>query len=160
MKSKTATFFVCGIRYDKTMEDGSQKRVTEQYVIDALSFTEAEERIMKEWEAYANGEYELKTCAIAPFSEVFFSDDDAADKWYKATLAFITIDEKTAKEKRTKVCYLVQAGSMGGALKSIESMMNGTMIDYVTTSLQETRYMDVFLYEKETDDDGGIETEA
>jgi len=160
MRSKTATWFVCGIRYEKTMEDGLQKRVTEQYVIDALSFTEAEERITEEMSSYISGEYEVKTCAIAPFKEVFFSEDASADKWYKAKLDFITIDEKTEKEKRTHVFYLVQAGSIGKALKNIEEVMGGTMIDYVVMSLQETTIWDVFEYKKESDDDGGSEATA
>ncbi len=159
MRSKTAIWFVCGISYEKTMGDGIQKRVTENYVIDALSFTEAEERIVKEMESYISGGFDVKTCAIAPFKEVFFADGDAADKWYKARLDFISFDEKTEKEKRTKVCYLVNAGTIGEALKNINDVMGGTMIDYVTTSLQETNYWDVFEYKKQTDD-GGSEGEA
>lgn len=157
MRSKIATYFICGIRYEKTMEDGLQKRVTEQYVINALSFTEAEERIIEEMSSYISGEFEVKTCAIAPFKEIFFSEDASADKWYKAKLDFIFIDERTEKEKRTHVYYLVQAGSMGSALKNIESVMGGTMIDYVVISLQETAIMDVFEYKEKSDDDGGSE---
>lgn len=159
MRSRTAQWFVCGIRYEKVMEDGLQKRVTENYVIDALSFMEAEERIIEEMSQYIGGEFDVKKCAIAPFSEVFFSDDATADKWYKAKLDFITINEKTGREKRSHVCYLVQAGSMGGALKNIEEVMGGTMIDYVVMSLQETNLFDVFEY-KPKDDDGGSEGEA
>lgn len=160
MRSKTATWFVCGIRYEKTMEDGLQKRVTEQYVIEALSFTEAEERIIGEMSSYISGEFDVKKCATAPFKEVFFSDEDTADKWYKAKVDFISIDEKTEKEKRTHVYYLVQAGSMGKALKSIDEVMGGTMIDYVVMSLQETAIWDVFEYKKKSDDDGGSEATA
>ena len=160
MRSRTATWFVCGIRYEKTMEDGTQKKVTEQYVIDALSFTEAEERIIEEMASYISGESDVKTCAIAPFKEVFFSENATDDKWYKAKLDFITIDEKTEKEKRTHVCYLVQAGSIGGALKAINEVMGGTMIDYSVMALQETTYWDVFEYKKQSEDDGGSEAEA
>jgi hypothetical protein len=103
--------------------------------------------------SYISGEFDVKTCAIAPFSEVFFSDDDSADKWYKASIDFIAYDEKSDKEKRTKVCYLIQANTIDGALKSIHSVMDGTMIDYVITSLQETKYWDVFEYAKKTNDD-------
>ena len=82
----------------------------------------------------------------APFKEIFFSDDEMADKWYKAKLQFITIDEHTEKEKRTKVTYLVQAGSFEGARKNIDEVMGGTMIDYVISSVSETNIMDVFEY--------------
>ncbi len=154
MRSKTAQWFVCGIRYEKTMEDGLQKKVTENYIIDALSFTEAEERITEKMSSYISGEFEVKTCAIAPFKEVFFADDNLSDKWYKAKLDFITIDEKSEKEKRTHVCYLVNALTIGDALKNINDVMGGTMIDYVVISLSETNYWDVFEYKKLSDDDG------
>ena len=71
-----------------------------------------------------------------------------ADKWYKAKLAFITIDEKTEKEKRSNVNYLVQAGSFGSAMRAIDEVMGGTMIDYVILSIAETTLWDVFEYKK------------
>lgn len=160
MRSKSAQWFVCGIRYEKTMEDGTQKKVTENYIIDALSFTEAEERIIEEMSSYINGEYDVKTCAIAPFREVFFDEADQSDKWYKAKLDFITIDEKTEKEKRAHVCYLVNADSIGGALKSIKEVMGDSMIDYVVMSIAETNYFDVFEYKKKSDNDGESEAGA
>lgn len=122
MRSKTATYFICGIRYGKVMEDGSEKKVTEQYVIDALSFTEAEERITEEMSAYISGEFDVKTCAFAPFTEIFFSGDDNADKWYKAKIDFISFDEKSGKEKRSHSYYLVQAGSIGNALTMLRTV--------------------------------------
>ena len=109
MRSRTANWFICKIRYEKTMEDGLQKMVTEIYVVDALSFTEAEARIVEEMSSYISGEFEVWEIDRAVFKEIFFSDEDMADKWYKAKLQFITIDEKIDKEKRTNVYYLVQA---------------------------------------------------
>ena len=159
MRTKSATYFICGIRYEKTMEDGLQKKVTEQYVIDALSFTEAEERITEEMSAYISGEFDVKTCAFAPFTEIFFSGDDNADKWYKAKIDFVSFDEKSGKEKRSHNYYLVQAGSIGSALSNIDFVMGGTMIDYVVMSIQETPIIDVFEYKVKSDDGGGS-TEA
>ena len=149
MRSRTATWFECKIAYEKTMDDGLQKKVSENYVVDALSFTEAEKRIMEEMSNYISGEFTVKDIKIAPYGEIFFSDEEMADKWYKAKLQFITIDEKTEKEKRTPVIYLVQAGTVNGALKNIEEMMGGTMIDYVIASVTETTIMDVFEYGKD-----------
>lgn len=146
MRSRTANWFICKIRYEKTMEDGLQKMVTEIYVVDALSFTEAEARIMEEMSSYISGEFEVWEIDRAVFKEIFFSDEDMADKWYKAKLQFITIDEKTDKEKRTNVYYLVQAGSFEGARKNIDEAMGGSMIDYVISSVSETKTMDVFEY--------------
>lgn len=153
MRSRTAIWFECKIGYEKTMEDGLQKKVTENYVVDALSFTEAEKRIMEEMSCYISGEFTVKDIKIAPYKEIFFSDEEMADKWYKAKLKFITIDEKTEKEKSTNVNYLVQAGTLNGAVKNIESVMGGTMIDYVIAAVNETTLMDVFEYKKVTKED-------
>ena len=148
MRSRTANWFECKIRYEKTMDDGLQKKVTESYVVDALSFSEAEERIIEEMSAYISGDCTVQDIKKAAYGEIFFSDDASADRWYKAKLQFITIDEKTEKEKRSSVNYLFQAGTMNGAMKNIEEGMGGTMIDYSIASVQETQLMDVFEYKK------------
>ena len=144
MRSRTAIWFECKIAYEKVMEDGLQKKVKESYVVDALSFTEAEARIMEEMSSYISGEFTIEDIKIAAYKEIFFSDEELADKWYKAKLQFITIDEKTEKEKRSNVTYLVQAGSLKGAVGNIESVMGTTMIDYVIAAVSETTLMDVF----------------
>ena len=144
MRSRTATWFECKIRYEKTMEDGMQKKVTEAYVVDALSFSEAEEHIIEEMSSYISGEFNVTDIKKAPYGEIFFSDQEMADRWYKAKLQFITLDEKTEKEKRSNVNYLVQAGSFNGAVKNLEEVMGGTMIDYSIVSVNETTLMDVF----------------
>lgn len=130
------------------MEDGLQKKVTEAYVVDALSFTEAEQRIMEEMSSYISGEFEVSDIKKAAYKEIFFSDEELADRWYKAKLQFITIDEKTEKEKRSNVNYLVQAGTLNSAVKNIDEVMGGTMIDYVIAAVTETSLMDVFEYKK------------
>jgi hypothetical protein len=144
MRSRTSNWFETAIRYDKTMEDGMTKKVIENYVVDALSFGEAEERITEEMSAYISGEFEVKNINPAAFKEVFFSENDNDDRWYKAKLAFITIDEKTEKEKRSSVTYLVQAATLNGAVKNIDEVMGGTMIDYVISNISETKFMDVY----------------
>lgn len=148
MRSRTAQWFECKIRYEKVQEDGLQKKVTEGYVVDALSFTEAEERIIEEIASDISEEFKVADIKQASYKEIFFSDDGMADKWYKAKLAFITIDEKTEKEKRSNVNYLVQAGSFGSAMRAIDEVMGGTMIDYVILSIAETTLWDVFEYKK------------
>lgn len=100
MRSRTANWFLCKIRYEKIMDDGLQKKVTEQYVVDGLSFTEAEARIIDQMSQQISGEFEVLEIDRCAFKEVFFSDMESADKWYKSKLQFITIDEKTAKEKK------------------------------------------------------------
>ena len=153
MRSRTAIWFECKVRYEKTMEDGMPKKVVEIYTVDALSFSEAEERIMEEMSSYVSGEIDIVDLKIAQYKEIFFADSDLADKWYKAKLAFITIDEKTDKEKKTSVFYLVNAGNINSAIKNIDEVMGGTMIDYQTLNVSETNIMDVFEYKKKEKDD-------
>lgn len=149
MRSRTANWFICKIRYEKTMDDGLQKKVTEQNVVDAISFTEAEARIIEEMSQYIIGEFDVVEIDRCVFKEIFFSDEEMADKWYKSKLQFITIDEKTEKEKKTSVYYLVQGSSLENARKNIDEVMGGTMIDYVISSVSETKIMDVFEYKAE-----------
>ena len=153
MRSRTAMWFECRIKYEKTMDDGLQKKVSETYVVDALSFTEAEQRIMEEMSSYISGEFEVADIKKAVYKEIFFSDAEMADRWYKTKLQFITIDEKTEKEKRSAVNYLVQAGTLNGAVKNIDEVMSGTMIDYVIASISESTLMDVFEYGKDKKED-------
>lgn len=147
-------WFETKVEFEKTIDDGSQKKVKEAYTVDALSFTEAEEKITEEMSAYISGEFNVKNIAEASYKEIFFSDLASADKWYKAKLQFISLDEKTDKEKRSNVYYLVQAGSFMQAVKNIEEVMGTTMIDYVISSVTETAIMDVFEHnaKKEADD--------
>ena len=149
MRSRTATWFECKIRYEKVMEDGLQKKVTEQYVVDALSFSEAEKRIIEEMSAYISGEFEVTDVKKAQYKEVFFSDAANDDRYYKAKLQFITIDERTEKEKRSNVTYLVQAATFDGAVKNINDVMGDTMIDYEKSNIAETKIMDVFEHKKQ-----------
>lgn len=144
MRTKSATWFEVGIRYRKTQEDGSEKTVTERYAVDALSFTEAETAITEEMEAYISGEFKIKSEVQANYGEVWFSDNDDDDKWYKAKLSYIIIDERTEKEKRTNVTYLVQAKSMHRALKNIDEVMDKSLADYEVVGLQETKVLEVF----------------
>lgn len=148
MRSIHSEWFETKIKYDKTAEDGSIKSVSEQYVVDALSFTEAEKTILEEMKTYISGDFTVTDIKKASYKEIFFSDMEKDDKWYKAKLQFVTIDEKTEKEKRSTVYYLVQAGSLQGAVKNVDEVMGSTMIDYVFSSLAETQIMDVFEHEK------------
>ena len=148
MRSRTAMWFECKIRYEKIMEDGLPKKINDVYVVDALSFSEAEERIIEEMSSYISGEIEIVDVKIDPYREIFFADDNLADQWFKAKLSFITIDERTDKEKRTSMMYLVNAGNISSAINNIDKVMSGTMIDYVTTSISATKIFDVFEYKK------------
>ena len=144
MRSKTSTWFETKVRYEKTMDDGREKNVTEVFVVDALSFTEAETKIIEEMSAYTSGETFIKAITRATYSEVFFSDNTEDDKWYRTKLAFITLDENTGKEKKTFISYLVQAKNIDKARSYIKEVMNSTMIDYDVASISETPVLDIF----------------
>ena len=144
MRSRTSDWYETKIRYEKTMEDGMQKKITEQYVVDALSFTEAENSIIEEMSSYISGEFKITDIKHAAYHEIFFSDNMNDDKWYKTKLQFITIDEKSEKEKKTAVNYLVQASSLPMAVTHIDEVMGSTQIDYVIASVAETMIMDVY----------------
>lgn len=153
LRSRTSTWFECKVRYEKTQEDGSEKLVNELYVVDALSFTEAEASIIDNMSVYVSGEFKVANINPANYNEIFFSDIDDDDLWFKARLAFITIDEKKDKEKRTYVKkrtyvnYLIQAKSIERAKRYVDEVMGKTMIDYELKSLSETKIFDVFEHE-------------
>lgn len=138
--------FECGIRYEKTMEDGSQRKVMELYIVQACSFTEAEARFTREMSAFISGESEVVSEKITNYSEIVPSASAEADKWYKVKLNYLTINERTCKEKKTPMLYLVQAKDIDDARRLTDAFMSPTAIDYTTEAVQETKIMDVFLY--------------
>ena len=144
MRSRTATFFEATVRYDRQTEDSTIKKVSELYVLTVLSFSEAEARIIKEITPFVSGDFDVTKLAIAPYREVFFTDSATDDRWFRAKLYFVAIDEKTAKEKRTAMNYLVQAADIESARKNIEQLMPSTAIDYEISSIAETKVLDVF----------------
>lgn len=148
MRSKTSIWFETKYRYEKTMEDGTQKKVTEQYVVEAMSFGEAEAVIAQEMAAYVKGEAEVRAVAIAPYTEVLLSDSDKDNKFYKVKVAFITIDERNGKERKNSNIYLVQAPSTAQAERYIKDYFAHTMIDYEVQAVKETQIIDLFEYHK------------
>ena len=143
-------WFECKVRYEKTMENGMVKKITEPYVVDAMSFTEAESRIIEIISHYVSGEFTIADIKRANYSEVFFNED--GDRWFKAKVQFITIDEKSGAEKRSSTNMLVQASNLRDALDKIDEGMKGTMSDYVVAAVNETAIMDVYPYEVKADD--------
>lgn len=143
----TNNWFECKIRYKKVMENGMIKKVTELYLIDALSFTEAESRIIEELTPFISGEFTVADIKRANYSELFPCEEDAADKWYACKLEFVTLDEKKGTEKKTKSNVLVQAADLRDAMKKLEENMKETMADYNAVCIKETLIMDVFTYQ-------------
>ena len=141
-------WFECKVRYDKTMETGLLKKVTETYVVEALSFTEAERRFIEEMRPLISGEFIVTDIKRAKLTELFESIDAAADRWFKAKVAYITLDKVSGAEKRTNQTMLVQATDFRAAVKELDKGMEGTLGDWVIVSITETNIMDVFHYVK------------
>lgn len=142
-------WFECKIRYEKTMENGMNKKVTEPYLVDALSFTEAEARIIEEMTPFISGEFTVSDIKRANYSELFPSEEESADRWFKCKLVFITLDKKSGAEKKTSTQVLVQAADLRDAVKKLDEGMKGTMADYQIASVAETAIMDVYPYSAE-----------
>lgn len=143
------TWFEVKIRYEKTMDNGMSKNVTEPYLFDALSFTESEGKCIQEMTPFITGEFTVSDIKRANYSEIFFSQEDAADRWFKCKLMFITLDEKSGAEKKTATHVLVQASDLRDAVKKLDEGMKGTIADYQIASVAETAIMDVYPYIQE-----------
>ena len=143
------TWFECKIRYEKTMENGLVKKVNEPYLVDALSFTEAEARIIEEITPFVTGEFTVSDIKRANYSELFPSDEEAADKWFKCKLVFIMLDEKSGAEKKSSTQVLVQAADLRDAVKKLDEGMKGTMADYEIALVSETPIVDVYPFHAE-----------
>lgn len=137
-----AQWIKTSVRFDKTMENGAIKKVTEPYLVDALSFTEAEARIIEEVTPYISGEFTVSAVNKSKVSEIFW--DASGDRWYQVKAALITIDEKTGAEKRSNTVFMVQASDFKSAYDNFMQGMKGTMADFEIVGITETAIMDVF----------------
>lgn len=140
------TWFEVKVSYDKLMENGIEKKVSEPYLVDALSHAEAEARAIEELNPYISGEFTIATVRRAKINEMFFNEN--GDRWFKAKVNFIIMDGKTGAEKKTSVQMYAQACDIKEALAVVEKGMSGTMADYIISELKETQIMDVFIYGK------------
>lgn len=136
-------YFECRVSYDKTLESGAIKQVTESYLVEAMSFTEAEARITEEMQPYMSGEFSVSAVNRRKYEDVLLNDD--RDKLYHVKLMFITIDEKTATEKRKPSYLLVQARDIADVLSQVEILMSDSVTDYDIVSVSESRILDVFV---------------
>jgi len=138
-------WFECKATYEKMLENGMQKKVTEPYLVDALSFTEAEARTIEELQPYITGDFTVATVRRAKISELFFNEK--GDRFFKFKVFFITLDEKSGAEKRTAATMIAQACTVKEAISVLEEGMKNTMADYSIASVSETMIMDIFPFE-------------
>ena len=142
-----ALWFECRVRYDKMKENGIVAKVNEPYLVDALTFTDAEARIIEKVTPFISGEFSVSVAKKTKISEIFYDESDYADKWYLVKFDFISLDEKSGREKKSRNLILVQAGDFENALGRFQDGMKGVMSDYRIFSITETQYMDVYPYE-------------
>ena len=140
--TRTGLWFECRIRYDRMQGDGSVKRVTEPYLVDAVSFTEVEARIIEEMTPFISGDFSIPAIKKTNIAEIFYTE--GCDKWWLVKYNVITIDERSCKERRTAVYVMVQADNQQGATDRFNKAMEGTIADYEIEKVAETKIMDVF----------------
>ena len=141
-------WFECKIKYEKNAGDGKIINVGETYLIDAMSFTEAEARIIEEMKPFISGEFKVENIKRSRIYEMFPNEN--GDKWYRCKVFFISLDEEKGVEKRTGATMLVQAVDVKGAWDGIQEGMKGSMADFEIASIAETMIMDVYPYGSET----------
>lgn len=143
MKQISGTWFECKVRYEQTQEDGMNKMVTETYVYKAADFGDAYDKATKDTSTSISGEFGITAMKIAQYGEVVMQDDRTEEKYYRVKVIFITLDEKTLKEKKTACYYLVNADSVEKARKYADTILSGSMIDFVIEAVQEAKIIDV-----------------
>ncbi len=145
--------YECGVRYDKTAANGMIKKVTELYLVDAISFAEAEARVTGEMAPYASADFDVVTVKRTNYSEIV-GNPLACDKWFKAKIMYITLDEKSAKEKKQAVYLIVRASDINDAHRCVVDRMKGSVVGYEIATLDETKIIDVFRYGANTSGNG------
>ena len=141
------TWFQCKVKYERNADDGSIAKVSETYLIDALSFTEAEERINEEMKPYISGDFMVTDIKRAKINELF--ENESGDRWYRSKVNFVSLDEEKGVEKRIATTMYAQASTLKEAVDVIDKGMKGTLADYEIASVAETDVMDIFKYQAE-----------
>lgn len=142
------SYFEVKVKYEKLMQDGNQKKVNEPYLVNAVSFSDAETRINKVLEPYISGDFFVNSIKIANYSDIIKNEN--GDRWFKCKVSFISVDEK-GKERKTNSYTLVQACNVGDAKVVADKSMDGCVSDYEIPSVSETKIQDVFEYEMSED---------
>ena len=138
------TLFECKVKYNKVLENGLTKKVTEKYLVEAISFSDAEIRFTEYITPYIDGEYQISGIKIAKLNEVF--DEKDGDRYFDCKVQFIFLDEKSGKETKTSVKILVKADNIKEAMSNLDEGMKGTMADYSSVLIKETDIMDIYKY--------------
>ncbi len=138
------TWYECKVKYRKTFDTGEEKPVTETYLLDAISYSEAEARITEEMKAYTEQEFKITNIKVSNISEVYTFE--VGDRWFKSKIALIAVDEESGKERKTNVYFLVQANDVKEAFDNTNEAMKDTLGDYTIPSITESPILEVFPY--------------
>jgi hypothetical protein len=139
-----SNWFECKVKFQKTIADGESKIVSEVYLVDAVSFTDAETRVHKELEPFISGDFHVTNIKISKLMDLL--PFEGGDRWYRCRVAFIRIDEEKGMERRSNSYMLVQASNLKEAYELLDKDLKTTMNDYEISGIQESPVMDVFPY--------------
>jgi hypothetical protein len=143
-----SAWFECKVKYTKIDETtGKEKKVTEPYLIDAVSFTDAESRIYKEMETYVSGEFSISNIKVVKFAELL--PNESGDRWFRVKLVYVSIDEEAGKERKINSYLLVQANDIKEAYDEVARYMQNSVSDYTIPSISESPIMDIFPFYSE-----------
>jgi hypothetical protein len=138
------TWFEVKVKYVKVDDDGREKKVSEVYLLDAVTFTDAETRIIKQLETMVRGEFIVDNIKKSNIVEIF--PNETGEWWYKAKIGIVTIDEEKGKEKKINNYFLIAADDIKEALQRLEEGLSYILVPYQTTSLAICNIVDVFPY--------------
>ena len=141
-------WFECKVSYERQADSMGMKKVSESYLVDALSFTEAEKRIIKEVSPFVSvGELEVVNIRRARIAELFLNDEAEDDRYFRAKVNFITVDEKSGSEKKTSATMIVKSDSLPNAVTELKAQLDSQMASYEIAAVTDTQILDVFQYE-------------
>jgi len=143
----TNNWFECKVKYVKIDENGKEKKVTEPYLVDAVSFTEAEARIHTELEKMIHSDFMVTTISKSNISELFPNEN--GDRWFKAKTSFVTVDEESGKEKKSNNYMLVEANNVKDAYEFLTEGLSDMIVPFEIPSVTESPIMDVFPFFKD-----------
>lgn len=133
------------VRYERKNEDGLVKKVMENYLIDALSFTEAEARVTEHLQPHIGNEFQVIGITIKGYEDVYTSDCEDEDSWYSI---------KVKQEGIGDSLLLIASSSTSEAEKRVKEAMRGSVVDYEIKKVEKTTIKDVVFYvlEDETEE--------
>ena len=141
-------WFECKVSYERQADSMGMKKVSESYLVDALSFTEAEKRIIKEIRPFVSvGELEVVNIRRARIAELFLNAEAEDDRYFRAKVNFITVDEKSGSEKKTSATMIVKSDSLPNAVTELKAQLDSQMASYEIAAVTDTQILDVFQYE-------------